>query len=128
MGYRDRGVQVDGLKELRKTLKAAGDDLSDLKAANAEAAQIAADGGRSRVPTLNGLLASSIRSTGTKTAGIVRAGKASVPYAAPIHWGWPARSIPENPFLSDGATATEPRWLPVYEQRIEDIINNVEGI
>lgn len=127
MGYRDRHVQVDGLKQLRKTLKAAGDDLSDLKAANAEAAEVAAAGGRTRVPTLTGLLASSIRSTGTKTAGIVRAGKAAIPYAGPIHWGWPNRGIPENPFLSDGATDTEPTWLPIYENRLNEIINTVEG-
>lgn len=128
MAYRDQHVvRIDGLKELRKSLKAAGDDLADLKEANAAAAAVAAEGGRTRVPTLSGLLASSIRSTGTKTAGIIRAGKAAIPYAGAIHWGWPARNIPANPFLSDGAVDTQPDWLPVYEERLEHIINQVQG-
>ena len=127
MAGRAPAVQIDGLKELRRTLRKAGDDLADLKQANADAAAVAADGGRARVPTLSGLLAGSIRSTGTKTTGIIRAGKAAAPYANPIHWGWPKRNIPANPFLSDGAVATEPQWLPIYEERLEHILSNVQG-
>jgi hypothetical protein len=33
-----------------------------------------------------------------QTAAVVRAGRASVPYAGPIHWGWPSRHITAQPF------------------------------
>lgn len=99
--------------------------MSDLKDANAQAAATAAAG--AEAPQLTGALAGSIRSTGTKTAGIIRAGRAAIPYAGPIHWGWPKHNIQANPFLVDGAQRTEPQWLPVYEAHIEAIISDIEG-
>lgn len=119
-------VEVDGLKQLRRSLKAAGEGLEDLKAANRQAADTAAGGAKPPVgPT--GRLAGSIRTSGTAAAGIIRAGRAAIPYAQPIHWGWPKRGIPANPFLSDGATATESKWVPVYEAHIEAILAKIEG-
>lgn len=127
MAGRGPVVELDGLGDFRRTLRAAGDDLTDLKAANAEAAAVAAEGGRARVPSLSGRLSSSIRTTGTKTTGVIRAGRAAIPYAAPIHWGWPKRNIAANPFLTEGAQATEPKWLPAYLERIETILATVKG-
>lgn len=118
-------VQVEGAAKLRRTLKAAGSDLGDLKDAHAQAAKIAE--GAVHAPRRTGLLAGTVRSSGTKTAGILRAGRASVPYAGVIHWGWPKRGIPARPFLSDAATSSEPRWLPVYEAAIEEALRQVEG-
>lgn len=120
-------VQVDGLRQLRKTLRQAGDDLSDLKEVNRKAADTAAGGATKAVPRLSGLLQSNIRSSGTKTAGIIRAGSKKVPYAGPIHWGWKDRNIKANPFLSKGAKDTEPAWLPLYEKEIDEILSKVKG-
>lgn len=120
-------VRVEGAARLRRTLRQAGDDLGSLKAAHTKAAKIAADAVNApRGPS--GRLASSVRSSGTKTAGILRAGRASVPYAGPIHWGWPRRGIRANPFLSEGAQNSESQWLPVYEGAVDDAINQVKGI
>lgn len=124
----DGSVRIEGGARLRRTLRAAGDDLSDLKAAHTAAAATAASGARGLVPTRTGRLAGSIRSSGTNSAGIVRAGRASIPYAGPIHWGWPARRIAAQPFLSDGATNTEPAWLPVYTAALDAALSKVEGI
>ena len=118
-------VQVDGLKELRRTLRKAGQGMEDLKAANAEAA--ATVEASTVPPRRSGALAGTLRSSGTITAGIVRLGKKSVPYALPIHWGWPARNIAPNPFLVETAQATEPKWLPVYEAHIDKILKSVKG-
>lgn len=122
-----RVVQVEGARQLRKTLKEAGDDLDDLKAAHARAAEIAAEASASLAPSRSGRLRASIRSSGTKTAGIIRAGRKSVPYANPIHWGWFKRNIRPNPFLSYGAQDSEGRWLPVYEAAVETALQKVEG-
>lgn len=122
-------IKVEGAKQLRRSLKKAGDDLSKMKAAHAAAASIAAESARGYAPMgPTGRLIRSIRSSGTNTAGIVRSGYKSVPYAGPIHWGWPGHNISANPFMSDGATSSESRWLPVYEAAVENAIQQVRGI
>lgn len=118
-------VEIDGLRELRKQLRKAGDDMAELKAANAEAA--ATVQGAARAPQRTGRLAGSVRSTGTKTAGIVRAGRKAIPYAGPIHYGWPARNIAPQPFLTTAAKQTEPTWVPIYEAHIDRILSQVKG-
>lgn len=138
MADRGAGVRIDGAKQLRTTLRKAGEDLGDLKAAHAEAAKIAAIASADRAPVKSGKLARTLRSSGTKTAGIVRAGSASVPYANAVHWGrlfWPNRAkararsvVTANPFISAGAQDSEGQWLPVYERAIDGAIQRVKGI
>lgn len=124
----DVGLKVEGARELRRQLRDAGDDLEDLKAANAQAAKIAAAAGASRAPVRSGALERSVRSSGTKTAGIVRAGRKSVPYANPIHWGWFKRHIKPHPFLSYGAQESQPQWIKVYELSLDRILDKIKGI
>lgn len=128
-----QGVKIEGARQLRRTLKDAGDDLNDLKEVNRAAAAIAANRAKTWAPRKSGRLAGTVRSSGTKTAGIVRAGNnrktaSGVPYANPIHWGWPSRNIKANPFLSYSAQATEPRWLKLYENYIEKTLSKIRGI
>lgn len=127
------GVQIEGMRNLRSTLRAAGDDLSELKAVNASAASIASARAQQWAPRSSGALAGSVRSSGTKTAGIVRAGNnrrsaSGVPYAHPIHWGWPRRNITANPFLSYAAQATEPTWIRLYTDYLDKTIGKIKGI
>lgn len=121
------GVRVDGGRRLRATLKAAGDDLSDLKAAHTEAAQIAARVGQSAAPRRSGRLAGSVRGSGSKTAATIRAGKKALPYANPIHWGWFKRHIKPNPWLSRAAQQTEPAWQAVYMDAVDQAIDQIKG-
>lgn len=131
-------VQVQGLRQLRRTLRQAGDDLSDLKRINREVADIVTGAAEGRVPTLTGALAASVRGAGTKTATIVRAGRARVPYAGVIHWGrhyWPRKGHPRavpsqveaRPFLSDAATSTESIWVGRFEDEIQKILETIGG-
>lgn len=127
------GVQIEGLRTLRSTLKKSGDDLTELKGVNSAAAGIAAGRAQGWAPVQTGALAGTVRSSGTKTAGIVRAGNnrrssSGVPYAAPIHWGWPARNIKANPFLSYSAQATEPTWIKLYTDYLDKTIAKIKGI
>lgn len=121
-------VEVRGARQLRTTLRKAGLDLSDLKAAHAQAGEIAAAGGKAQAPIRTGALASTIRSSGTNTGATIRAGFARTPYANPIHWGWPGHNIKPNPFLSEGAQDTEPDWVAVYEAAVDEALNQVKGI
>ena len=120
-------VQVAGAKELRRQLKAAGDDLEDLKAANKEAAHIVELSSVALAPVTTGALMHSIRSSGTKTAGIVRAGRSSLPYAGPIHWGWPKRNIKAQPFMLNAAHQSEPRWVEAYSELVDKALAKVKG-
>jgi hypothetical protein len=130
--------RVEGGRKLRATLKAAGDDLTDLKQANKDAAEIAARASAALAPEVSGKLRRTIRAAGTKSAGIIRAGTKAVPYGPAVHWGrlwWPNKQasprhiskVRPQPFLSDGATSSEGRWLPVYEKQLEEIISRIEG-
>lgn len=120
-------VEIDGARELRRTLRAAGDDLEDLKAANQAAANIAAAAAKSEAPKLTGRLAGDIRASGTKTAGIIRAGRKKLPYAGVIHWGWPKRNILAVPYITAGAQQTESIWVPLYQKQLDQALKKVKG-
>lgn len=120
-------LQVRGLRELQKSLKAVGEDLTELKALNGKAAQIVADAAGPGTPRRTGRLGASVRVGATNRAGIVRAGKASVPYAGVIHWGWARRGIKAQPWLADAAASSEGRWTDAYRSGIEDLLEKVQG-
>lgn len=127
------GLRLEGAPRFKRTLKQAGQELDDMKTAHKSAAGIVASRASSWAPSVTGRLAGSVRASGTKTAAIVRAGnnrksKAGVPYANPIHWGWRARNIRPNPFLSYSAQSTEPTWLPLFMKELNQAISKVEGI
>ncbi|RAV33531.1 hypothetical protein [Corynebacterium heidelbergense] len=140
-------LRVRGGKRLRRTLRKAGVDLKRLKAANKAAAEIAKSAavaatpvggpykkaGRGR-PRTGGRLKATVRSFASQRSGQIRAGNASrVPYAAPVHWGWPrtkgvqGSGIRPNPWMSTAAKATEPAWLKEYERHVDAIIDSVKG-
>lgn len=120
--------QVEGGRQLRRTLRQAGDDLQDLKAAHLDAAQVVLSASAALAPSRTGRLKQTLRAAGTKTQGIVRAGKKAVPYAGPIHWGWPKRNIRANPFIATGAKNSEGQWVRKYENHVENILNKIEGV
>lgn len=120
-------VRVIGGRRLRKTLKAAGVDLRELSAINKKAASVVAGSARGSAPARSGRLASSIRPGATQRAGVVRAGRASLPYAGVIHWGWPQRNIAAQPFLSEAAQSTESTWSELYWDELQRLIDSIEG-
>ena len=104
-------VQVVGAKELRKTMKAAGDDLGDLKDVHQAVGQLVVGVAQGLAPKRSGALAGSIRATRQAGGVAIKVGSARIPYANPIHWGWPKRNIEAQPFLSDAATQSEAQWV-----------------
>lgn len=120
-------ADVDGAAALRRSLARAGAAAEDLKAANATAAQVVAAAAAERAPRRSGALTATVRGNRAKGSAVVRAGGAKVPYAAPIHWGWPSRGIAPNTFVTDAAIATEPVWLPAYIADLQAILDKVKG-
>lgn len=120
-------VRVEGLNTLVRTLNRAGEDVSELKDAHQRVAQIVADAASSRAPRRTGALSSSVRGARQVRRARVSVGGARVPYAAPIHWGWPARGIAANPFVSEAAQDTEARWTAQYREDVQNALDKVKG-
>lgn len=125
------GFTINGTSRLRSTLRKAGADLTGLKPANREAAEIAMEAARDRTPVRTGRLRATLRVGATNRAGVIRAGNNratnGVPYAGPRHWGWPARNLKPYPFMLLGARDSEAQWRDVYEKYAERVLRNVKG-
>lgn len=127
-------LKVEGGRQLRATLRTAGDGMdNNLKGVHAQVAGIVAGRAKQLAPKVTGELAGTVRSAGTKTAAIVRAGFAKTPYAGPNNWGWPAGapirgSFSGDHWITDAAKQTETTWLPVYLGGVEKELSKVKGI
>jgi HK97 gp10 family phage protein len=125
-GYRVSGgaPQIEGLKEVLKDLKALSRDTrEDMKDTHRRAGEIVAAAAKPLAPVLTGRLSSTITSSPTQYQGRVRIGRGqSVPYAGPIHFGWPARRIRPQSFVYDALSSRREEVLQTYERRVNDLI------
>lgn len=119
-------VKVTGLPAVRRTLRQLDLGTDDLKAANAAAASIVAAAAAARAPRRSGRLAASIRGNRAVGRATVKAGGAALPYAGPVHYGWPAHGIEPNPFVIDAAQATQPVWLAAYQADLDRLLDHLD--
>ena len=119
-------LTVNGADGLRKALRQFDDGAADLKATHAESATIVEQRAVQLVPNRSGALVGSIRSTGQARQGVVRSGRASVPYAGVIHFGWPKRNIAPQPFLYDALDQRSGEVIDVYEKRVAALIKKYD--
>lgn len=119
-------IRVEGLRELRRGLKVAGDDLEDLKDANQEASWIVLRAADRIVPRRSGELALTGRTNRAAAKANVLYGSAKVPYAGPTHWGWPARNIKAQPWVTEAAEQSRPEWLQAYTDAVQGVIDKAE--
>lgn len=120
-------VRVHGGPRLRRTLKRAGVDMGDLAAANRVLAGSVATAAKALAPRRTGRLAGDIRGQGGQTRARIAAGRKTVPYAGPIHWGWTSRRIVSNPFLTRAAKAEEPSIVRLYLEHVTTVARTVKG-
>lgn len=120
-------LQVKGLTEAVKALKAVGTPNSEIKNAGRES--LVAVEGRKQAPRRNGDLIASIRAVVTLRGAGVRAGGTRVPYANPIHWGWfydkqnnQAKNIAPNAFFSRALGYKKEEILATYEKNMQALI------
>ncbi|WP_395153723.1 HK97 gp10 family phage protein [Ilumatobacter sp.] len=121
-------IEVEGARQLKRALRQIEGGTSDLKEIHAKAAKIVEDAAVPLVPRRTGRLAASVRSSGIASGGVVRAGFAKVPYAGPIHFGWPKRNISPQPFLYDALDQRRGEVIGVYEDNVKKLIkkNNLD--
>jgi hypothetical protein len=126
MASKDAEIDIVGLNSLVRDLRKAQPELvAEVKAANLEAAELVTQQAKFLVPERSGKLKASLRASGTNRAGIVRAGKAAVPYAGPIHFGWPKRNIKPQPFIYEALDKRIGEVLDAYEKRINNIVKEL---
>lgn len=120
-------IEIDGLRELQKDLRLFGAATrDDMKETHRRAGEIIVEGARRFVPVRTGALLASMRSAPTQRQGRVRVGSASVPYAGPIHFGWPARNIRPNPFIYEVLDQRRQDIYKLYADRISGLIEKYD--
>jgi len=125
-------LELVGYRQLKKELRQLGDEaVASLKQTNKEAADLVADTARPNVPVRTGRLKGTLRTTGTMRGGVVRMGRKAVPYAGPIHFGWPNRPnaakgwrggpIRPNPFLYEAMDRRVTEVMAIYSKYLETL-------
>lgn len=114
-------VRVDGLRHTVRNLEAAGVEVEELKQAINDSTRAVVEEAHVLVPRQSGALDSSIRPNKAKGIGQVLAGKAAVPYAGPIHFGWAARGIAPNPFLYNALDHRKEDVRRAWEKNVAEL-------
>jgi hypothetical protein len=120
-------IKITGLSEVQRNLRKLSTDALDLNKTefletNKQVAEIIINESKKYVPVRSGALAAAIRNASTKKSAKVRAGSAAVPYAGPIHFGWPSRSIKPNTFLYEAIDARRAEVANRYAELVSDLI------
>jgi hypothetical protein len=120
-------TRVDAV-QVRRNIRKMSDSVSrneaksDMKAIHLAGAELVKGDALPRVPNRTGRLRQSVRAAGQAKAGVVRAGFKSVPYAGPIHFGWPKRNIFPQSFLYDAKDARRGDVVALFDQRLNELI------
>lgn len=133
-GYRVEGrsgqVKIEGLSKVRRDLKNLSNDVDyraqEFLPVNKSIADAVAGDAKSYVPFLTGTLSGTIRAAATKTSARVKAGYKSVPYAGPIHFGWPARFIKPQPFFYDAIDKRRGEIQERYDDLVKKLIKKYD--
>ena len=119
-------IEVTGIRDLNRALKGVGDDFEDLKDANALLGQLVANRATALVPIRSGKLQSSIKTNRAKNKVTISAGRASVPYAGVIEYGWGKRGIKARPYLNKAVNEKKGEIKEKYEENIKNIIKKYD--
>ena len=112
------GFKVEGLTQVVRALQELGLDVDDLKAAFSRIADEGAQAASGFAPKRTGRLASDVRGNRAKSKAVVTAGRASVPYAGPINYGWRARNISPSGFMQKADQVMQPKAIQMLEDEI----------
>lgn len=118
-------IKVDGLRQTIRAFERLGVEVADLKRAFTRIGENVVQEARSIAPKQSGRLANSIRASRTKNKSIVRAG-AGLQYAGVIHYGYPARNIEPQPFLTDAVARKQAESVRLLEIELADLIRKVD--
>ncbi len=115
-------VSIEGLNQKIKALQELGVELDDIKDVFAEIAKDGAEVASSFAPVRSGALRDTIRGNRAKNKAVITAGRARVPYAGAINYGWPARNIAPALFLQKADEEMADRAPKMLEDGIAKLI------
>jgi HK97 gp10 family phage protein len=117
------GVKVKGLTAITKALRNVGVPNKEITDAAKRSADRVVNEAKTLAPVRSGALRDSIRIAARATGRVsISAGKASVPYANPIHWGWFKRNIKPQPFFIKAIGLTRDDVYQDYLKELENLI------
>jgi hypothetical protein len=120
----DVGFKVEGLNKLLRALEKLDDAAKDqFKEAGLKAGKFVANRAKGEAPVITGRLRDTVRPVATRRGAKIRAGGARVPYAGPIHFGWPKRNITPNQFLYRAVDKSVNEAVEMYLEEIYTIWN-----
>ncbi|QJD53907.1 hypothetical protein SEA_BROKMONSTER_9 [Microbacterium phage BrokMonster] len=119
--YQNRGIRVDGLRELNAKLRAAGDESADLPDLMFRLGSIVI--ANARVPAKSGELAGTLRAGRGRTKAVVRAGYAKRgAHAGVVHYGNPHTGSRAQPFLVDALRRAQSQLVSELETGIDQLM------
>lgn len=83
-----------------------------------------AEAGPSRRARAGGTLRKTVRAAATRSRAQIRAGGKRAPYANAIHWGWPKRNIPRNPWMWRVVGRERPRMFKKFYEALNKYIKD----
>ena len=115
-----------GPDALLRALEAVEEECTS-KAVHKAAAETVADGARPFTPVASGRARRSIRASGTKKSGVVRAGGPALPWIPPLHFGDPPPRaqggyMEPQPFLYDGADTRRDDVEELFFRKLNDAL------
>jgi hypothetical protein len=114
-------VRLVGFAELGAALAASPRTFDDAYvAARRSVAAVLVTAAQGRAPSRTGTLRGTISPDTSQGVGGLTWG---TDYGGVIHWGWPDHNIAANRFATQGASATESRWLDVIDAANESALS-----
>ncbi|WP_134739997.1 hypothetical protein [Nocardioides sp. 503] len=115
---RTLGFRVDGLNQVVRGLLEIGVEVEDLKGAFSSIADMGARTAARFAPKRSGRLAGDVRGNRARSKAVVTAGRAALPYAGPINYGWAKHNIEPSMFMQRADNAVRPFALRRLEAEI----------
>lgn len=115
------GVHVEGLRDKVRALERLGVDVEEVKDVMGEVAAAAARTITPFLPVRTGKLRGSARPNRAKGSAVVTIGRASVPYAGPIIYGWPKRHIESSQAVERTDAVMETKAVELLEAGFQTI-------
>lgn len=124
-------IKITGLSKVQRDLRKLSTDALDLNKSefletNKQVAEIIINESKKYVPVVSGALAAAVKNASTKKSAKVRAGNVAVPYAGPIHFGYPKRAIKPNPFFYEAIDSRRNEVAQRYTRLVESLIKKYD--
>lgn len=118
-------VRLSGVRQAARDLERLGVSVEDLKAAFGRISAEAMPVYQGFTPWRTGRLRGDYRAARTKNRAVLYVGRASVPYAGPINYGWAKRNIAPANFIAKGDEVMGPRAVDAIEAELNRLIATI---